>query len=48
MSGRKLMAMALVLVTVCLIPFLASAQEKLIRIGAMYPMTGRLGFYGMD
>jgi len=48
MSGRKLVAIALVLVTVCLIPFLASAQDKLIRIGAMYPMTGRSGLYGMD
>ena len=48
MSGRKLVAIALVLVTVCLIPFLASAQDKLIRIGAMYPMTGRSGLYGID
>jgi len=46
--SRKNVAVALILVALILIPCLAMAQEKLIRIGAMYPMTGRSGLYGMD
>lgn len=30
------------------IPLSVQAQEKVIRIGAMYPMTGRAGLYGID
>ena len=30
------------------VPCWVSAQEKVIRIGAMYPMTGRAGLYGKD
>ena len=26
----------------------AFAQEKVVKIGALYPMTGRSGIYGMD
>jgi branched-chain amino acid transport system substrate-binding protein len=29
-------------------PFSVSAQDKIIKIGAMYPMTGRPGLYGLD
>lgn len=29
-------------------PLAASAQDKVIKIGAMYPMTGRAGQYGLD
>jgi len=29
-------------------PALVSAQEKVIKIGALYPMTGRAGLYGLD
>ena len=31
-----------------LMPFAASAAGKTIKIGAMYPMTGRAGLYGKD
>ena len=30
------------------VPCWVSAQDKVIRIGAMYPMTGRAGLYGKD
>ncbi|HTY24076.1 MAG TPA: ABC transporter substrate-binding protein [Desulfomonilaceae bacterium] len=41
-----LLCVALLVLAVC--PFYASAQEKVIKIGAMYPMTGRPGQYGLD
>jgi len=41
-----LLCVALLVLAVC--PFCASAQEKVIKIGAMYPMTGRPGQYGLD
>ena len=31
-----------------LAPAFAVAQEKVIKIGALYPMTGRAGLYGLD
>ncbi|MGD9819151.1 MAG: ABC transporter substrate-binding protein, partial [Desulfomonilaceae bacterium] len=40
------MALALVAALVCSIP--VYAQEKIIKIGALYPMTGRAGLYGLD
>ena len=46
--NRKKIAVVFILVALLLLPCLASAQEKLIRIGALYPMTGRSGLYGMD
>ncbi len=36
------------LLAVFMIPLAVHAQEKVIRIGAMYPMTGRAGLYGID
>lgn len=30
------------------VPFCMAADEKVIKIGAMYPMTGRAGLYGKD
>jgi len=30
------------------VPLAVQAQDKVIRIGAMYPMTGRAGLYGID
>ncbi|EKD36231.1 MAG: hypothetical protein ACD_75C01590G0001, partial [uncultured bacterium] len=30
------------------VPLAQAAEEKVIRVGAMYPMTGRPGLYGMD
>jgi len=38
----------LVLCTLVLAPFSVMAQEKVIKIGALYPMTGRAGLYGLD
>jgi branched-chain amino acid transport system substrate-binding protein len=45
---RKSVAVALILLSLVLVPGFAMAQEKLIRIGALYPMTGRSGLYGLD
>jgi len=36
------------LAAMLLVPPIVCAQEKVIRIGAMYPMTGRPGLYGID
>jgi len=46
-SGWKI-AMALSLAAVLLFPLISGAQEKVIKIGALYPMTGRAGLYGLD
>jgi len=40
--------LAIVLGVLCALPMAVQAQEKVIRIGAMYPMTGRAGLYGID
>ncbi len=45
---RKGVAVVLILLSFILVPGLTMAQEKLIRIGALYPMTGRSGLYGLD
>jgi branched-chain amino acid transport system substrate-binding protein len=45
---RSLAVIVLLLPALCLAPVLAIAQEKIIKIGAMYPMTGRPGLYGLD
>jgi branched-chain amino acid transport system substrate-binding protein len=45
---RKSVAVSLILLFLILVPGLTMAQEKLIRIGALYPMTGRSGLYGLD
>ena len=37
-----------VVLALILTPALVSAQEKVIKIGALYPMTGRAGLYGLD
>lgn len=47
MKSRKIAAW-IVLVLVAFLPSLGFSQEKVIRIGALYPMTGRSGLYGMD
>ncbi len=47
MKSRKI-ALWIVLMLVVFLPSLGFAQEKVIRIGALYPMTGRSGLYGMD
>lgn len=47
----KLKSGALVLLALCifvLAPSAVMAEEKIIKIGAMYPMTGRPGLYGLD
>ncbi len=36
------------LVVLAAFPLAVQAEEKVIRIGAMYPMTGRPGLYGID
>jgi len=47
MKSRKI-ALWIVWLLVVFLPSLGFAQEKVIRIGALYPMTGRSGLYGMD
>ncbi|MEM5788662.1 MAG: ABC transporter substrate-binding protein [Syntrophobacteraceae bacterium] len=37
-----------VILAVMVLPFSAFAQDKVIKIGAIYPMTGRAGLYGLD
>ncbi len=37
-----------VLVSLTALPPAGFAQEKIIKIGALYPMTGRAGLYGLD
>jgi branched-chain amino acid transport system substrate-binding protein len=46
--SRKKIAAALMVMALVLVPCFAMAQEKLIRVGALYPMTGRSGLYGLD
>ncbi len=46
-SGWKV-PMVLILAAVLLFPLISHAQEKVIKIGAIYPMTGRAGLYGLD
>jgi len=42
------MCLLVALLTFIVIPFAAGAADKTIKIGAMYPMTGRAGLYGKD
>lgn len=37
-----------VVLAVSILPLSAVAQDKMIKIGAIYPMTGRAGLYGLD
>lgn len=49
MLNRKILLLVLMaFISAGLSPALALAQEKLIKIGALYPMTGRAGLYGLD
>ena len=36
------------LLALVVVPLAISADQKIIKIGAMYPMTGRAGLYGLD
>lgn len=40
--------LAVALLAFIAVPMAQAAEEKLIRVGAMYPMTGRAGLYGKD
>jgi branched-chain amino acid transport system substrate-binding protein len=46
--NRSLALISAVVLAVVLMPFWSIAQEKVIKIGSMYPMTGRAGLYGLD
>ncbi|WP_054030236.1 ABC transporter substrate-binding protein [Desulfatitalea tepidiphila] len=48
MKRNLCVCLAIVLGVLCALPMAVQAQEKVIRIGAMYPMTGRAGLYGID
>ena len=40
--------LAVAVLSLIIIPLSQAAEEKVIKIGAMYPMTGRAGLYGKD
>jgi len=49
MLNRKVFWLLLVaFVALALAPVAVLAQEKVVKIGALYPMTGRAGLYGLD
>jgi branched-chain amino acid transport system substrate-binding protein len=49
MLKRKYFSLILLLLSVLLVlPLSVGAQDKIIKIGALYPMTGRAGLYGLD
>jgi len=49
MENRKVCWLLLVVfLALAMAPALAFAQEKVVKIGALYPMTGRAGLYGLD
>lgn len=49
MLKRKYFLWFIPALVLCLVlPFSASGQEKVIKIGGLYPMTGRAGLYGLD
>ena len=49
MLKRKYFSLILLLLSVLLVlPLSVDAQDKIIKIGALYPMTGRAGLYGLD
>ena len=41
-------SLVVAVVSLVVIPLSQAAEEKVVKIGAMYPMTGRAGLYGMD
>lgn len=47
-KGKAWTLLALALAALLALPTLVAAQEKTIKIGALYPMTGRPGLYGLD
>lgn len=48
MKRSACICLMIVLLASAVLPFTVYAQDKTIRIGAMYPMTGRAGLYGID
>src|SRR3990172_3754714 len=36
------------LLALIVVPLAISAEQKVVKIGALYPMTGRAGIYGLD
>jgi branched-chain amino acid transport system substrate-binding protein len=48
MKKNNCVNLVIALFALVLVPFAVHAQDKVIRIGAMYPMTGRAGLYGID
>ena len=46
--NKALALMVVALVALLVAPMTVFAQEKVIKIGALYPMTGRAGLYGLD
>jgi branched-chain amino acid transport system substrate-binding protein len=47
-NKRLFVCLTIAFLAFIIVPFCASAEDKTIRIGAMYPMTGRAGLYGKD
>jgi branched-chain amino acid transport system substrate-binding protein len=47
-NKRLLMCLVIAILAFIVVPFCVNAEDKTIKIGAMYPMTGRAGLYGKD
>jgi len=45
---KYVVVILVVLLALFQVPFSLGADEKIIKIGAIYPMTGRPGLYGLD
>ncbi|MBI4964068.1 MAG: ABC transporter substrate-binding protein [Desulfomonile tiedjei] len=45
---KSVAVILMVVLAMALAPICALAQEKVVKIGALYPMTGRAGIYGLD
>ena len=48
MKKNLYVCLVILMGVLCALPLAVQAQDKVIRIGAMYPMTGRAGLYGID
>jgi branched-chain amino acid transport system substrate-binding protein len=48
LKHKYFLPILLVLSVLLVLPLYVSAQDKSIKIGALYPMTGRAGLYGLD
>jgi branched-chain amino acid transport system substrate-binding protein len=48
LTKRSCCCLAVAALSLLAVPMLQAAEDKVIRVGGMYPMTGRAGLYGKD